>query len=193
MKAVHFAKQLSGLVMAPIRIRRYPPRPPEGAEHYAIPELAADLERATTKAADIPVARTPSGGWKTWPPLVLAGSDEPLAPGAPDIRGVWQVVKGPLKGHIERNEQAGNRVVITAAGIIHDMVADGTLDGGVDDEDPRGVPIAVAARFEDGRLNLYLNDKRLVVTRYRDGEQMVWRYGPYMNRLRRLDSAADAG
>ena len=37
-----------------------------------------------------------------------------------------------------------------------------------------------------GRLNLYLNNKRLVVTRCREGEDMVWRWRPCTNRLRRL-------
>jgi len=135
----------------------------------------------------MPVVRTPTGRWTDWPPMVLAGCDEPLAEGAPDLRGVWQVYKGPLKGHIERNEQAGNRVVITAGGVIHDMYADGTLAGGVNDEGVGGAQISVAARFEDGRLNLYPGDRRVIaVTRYRDGDDMVWRWGPYTNRLRRL-------
>lgn len=140
------------------------------------------------KAADAPVVRTPPGRWKAWPPLVLAACDEPLAEGASDLRGVWQVYKGPLTGHIERIEQSGDRVVITAGGVIHDMFADGTLAGGVNDEGVGGARIAVAARFESGRLNLYLNNKRLVVTRYLDGDDLVWRWGPYTNRLRRLDA-----
>ncbi|MXW59687.1 MAG: hypothetical protein F4124_01240 [Acidimicrobiia bacterium] len=185
-------KALGSVAAAPLRVRRHPPQPPVGSEHYLLPELAPDLQSASTKAVDVPVVRTPPGRWREWPTLVLAGCDEPLADGAPDLRGVWQVYRGPLKGHIERNEQAGNRVVITAAGIIHDMFADGTLDGGVRDEGVGGVQIEVAARFEEGRLNLYLRGKRLVVTRYRDGDDLVWRYGPYKNRLRRLASPEDA-
>lgn len=185
-------KALGSMAAAPLRLRRHPPQPPVGSEHYLLPELASDFESASTKAVDLPVVRTPPGRWREWPPLVLAGCDEPLADGAPDLRGVWQVYRGPLKGHIERNEQAGNRVVITAAGIIHDMVADGTLDGGVRDEGVGGVQIEVAARFEEGRLNLHLRGKRLVVTRYRDGDDLVWRWGPYRNRLRRLASPDDA-
>jgi hypothetical protein len=47
----------------------------------------------------------------------------------------------------------------------------------------------VAARFEDGRLNLYPGDKGVVVvTHYRDGDEMIWRWAPYKNRLRRLDA-----
>ena len=86
---VQVAKSLVAMLLAPIRVRRHPPRPPEGAEHYAIATLALSPEAATTKAADIPVAHTPPGRWKDWPPLVLAGCDDPLVEGAPDLRGVW--------------------------------------------------------------------------------------------------------
>ena len=174
------------MLFAPVRIRRNPPAAPSEQHHYDIPPLADSLESASTKAADVPRVNTPDGGWKEWPPLVLAGCDEPLVDGAPDLRGVWKVYKGPLTGHIERNEQAGNRVAITAGGVIHDMFADGTMDGGVHDTGVGDAEIHVVARFEKGRHNLYLNDKRLVVTRYRDGDDLVWRWGPYTNRLRRL-------
>ena len=88
--------------------------------------------------------------------------------------------KGPLKGHIERVEQAGNRVVITDGGFIQDMYADVTLEGGVNDVNAdKKERIAVAARFEKGRLNLYPGGRRIaIVTRYLDGEEMIWRYGP---------------
>ena len=178
------------MLLAPIRVRRNPPRPPIGVDHYEIPILALTLDSTVTKAVDLPVVRTPAGRWKEWPSLVLAGCDEPLAMDVPDLRGVWQVYKGPLKGHIERNEQAGVRVVITGGGVIHDLTADGSL---MSDEGVGGAKISVAARYENDRLNLYLNGKRLVVTRYRDGDEMVWRWGPYTNRLRRLTAPNDAG
>ena len=186
---VQVAKSLVAMLLAPIRVRRHPPRPPEGAEHYAIATLALSPEAATIKAADIPVAHTPPGRWKDWPPLVLAGCDDPLVEGAPDLRGVWQVYKGPLKGHIERNEQAGCRVVVTGGGVVHDLSADGSM---MSDEGVGGADISVAVRYEDGRLNFYLNNKRRVVTRYRDGDDLVWRWGPYTNRLRRLHGPSDA-
>ena len=138
-------------------------------------------------------AKTPAQGWQgsDWPAPVLAGCDEPLVEGAPDLRGVWRVEKGPLVGHVERVEQAGDRVVITAAGIIHDMFVNGTLEGGVNDVSEAGTQISVAARFEDGRHNLYPGNKRVVaVTRYLDGDEMVWRWGPWRNRLTRLDTPA---
>ncbi len=186
------AKSLGAMLSAPVRMRRDPPRPPSDVGDYEIPTLAESLDATTTKADDLPVVRTPPGGWTEWPPMVLTGCDEPLVKGAPDIRGVWQVYKGPLKGHIERNEQAGCRAVITAGGVIHDMFTDGTVAGGVHDTGVGGAEIHVVARYEDGRHNLYLNDKRLVVTRYRDGDDLVWRWGPYKNRLRRLTGPDDA-
>lgn len=186
MKLKQVATSLAAMLSAPLRIRRNPPTAPIGAGHYVIPELAVSSSATVSQAVDAPVVRTPPGRWKQWPPLVLAECDEPLADGAPDLRGVWRVYKGPLKGHIERIEQSGDRVVITAGGVIHDMFADGTLASGVHDEGVGGAQIAVAGRFEESRLNLYLNNKRLVVTRYMDGDDLVWRWGPYVNRLRRM-------
>jgi len=187
------AKNLIGviprLLIAPLLIRRRPDEPPAGREHFEPTPLSASPAETTIRAVDIPVAHTPSGGYRDFPQPVLAGCDEPITPEAPDLRGVWQVHKGPLKGHIERVEQAGNRVVITAGGIIHDMYADGTLEGGVNDVHANKTSrISVAARFEDGRLNLYPGNRRVaLVTRYRNGDEMVWRYGPWKNRLRRLE------
>lgn len=192
MKITNVAKMAGAMLSMPFRVRRNPPTPPNGAEHYEPTPLADDAESATTMARDIPVMKTPPGGWSDWPPPVLGGCDEPLVADAPDLRGVWQVHKGPLKGHIERVEQAGDRVVITAGGVIHDMYADGTLEGGVNDVGEGGAQVSVAARFEDGRHNLYPGDKGVVVvTRYLDGDEMIWRWGPYRNRLRRL-TAPDA-
>ena len=68
------------------------------------------------------------------------------------------------------------------------MYADGTLERGVNDvHADKKERIAVAARFENGSLNLYPGGRRIaIVARYLDGEEMIWRYGPYKNRLRRL-------
>jgi hypothetical protein len=185
------AKALGGILVAPIRRRRAPAdTPPAGREHYEPTHFAPSRDEATVKAVDIAVEKTPADGWSgsDWPAPVLADCDEPLVDGAPDLRGVWRVEKGPLKGHVERVEQAGDRVVITAGGIIHDMFVDGTLEGGVNDVGEAGTQISVAARFEDGRHNLYPGDRRVIaVTRHLDGDEMVWRWGPWRNRLRRLD------
>jgi len=181
-------RTLPKLIWAPVKIRRSVNEPPTGKEHFNPPKLSESLSETTVKATDIPVAHTPPGGYREFPPPILAECDEPIVPEAPDLRGVWQVFKGPLKGHIERVEQAGNRVVVTAGGVIHDMYADGTLDGGVNDvHADKRERISVAARFEKGRLNLYPGGRKIaLVTRYLDGEEMIWRYGPYKNHLRRL-------
>ncbi|NDH18803.1 MAG: hypothetical protein EBY51_05440 [Actinobacteria bacterium] len=117
-----------------------------------------------------------------------AAGREPLADGAPDLRGVWEVVDGRMKGHVERIEQAGNRITITVGGLVHDMFCDGTLENGVDDiAGFDGDRIRVAATFEDGVHKLRPFGRKVVaVTRRLDGDELVWRYGPFRNRLRRL-------
>ena len=121
---------------------------------------------------------------------MLAGCDDPLAAGAPDLRGMWQVVDArtadealpadhPIRAHVERIEQAGNRVVVTSGGIVHDMVADGTFEHGVNDVMALdfATPIVVAAAFEDGVLVLRPRGLPGVeVRRWRDGEHLVWQY-----------------
>src|SRR5438874_13021165 len=96
------------------------------------------------RAGEISVAHTPEGGWQgAMPPPILAGCSEPLVADAPDLRGPWEAYRveqagkmlddHPLNRHVERIEQCGDRVVITAGRSIHDMRADGTLAHGVDD------------------------------------------------------------
>lgn len=145
------------------------------------------------RADDIPVAHTPDGGWHgEMPPPVLAACTEPLAEGAPDLRGTWQAVSvtdaegnplpdHPLARHVERIEQCGNRVVITSEPVIHDMRADGTLENGVNDVAAANfAPIQVAAVFNGNRLDLYPfgydPSKDPLVTRERVGDELVWTY-----------------
>jgi hypothetical protein len=81
--------------------------------------------------------------------------------------------------HVERVEQAGARVVVTSDGIIHDMVADGTIEHGVHDvmQTDFTTEIHVIATFEDGVLVLRPEGfPGVEVRRWREGEQMVWRY-----------------
>jgi hypothetical protein len=163
-------------------------------------------EQSTGAAADdIPVAHTPPGGWHgEMPPPVLAGCTEPLAPGAPDLRGLWKVyqveqdgepVTGhPLNQHLERIEQCGNRVVITGGRVIHDMRADGTLESGVNDVATASLsPIQVAALFTDGRLDLYpfgvVPERSALVTRELVNGELVWHYGPFKVMLRRVSGS----
>lgn len=153
---------------------------------------------------DIPKAHTPPGGYGTeMPAPVLAGCTDPLTADAPDLRGTWKVVDGesnglplpadhPIRAHVERIEQAADRVVVTSSGIIHDMVADGTYESGVRDVMAADftTPIEVAATFEDGVLVLRPRDMPGVeVRRWRDGEQLVWAYHTMFTvRMERIDA-----
>jgi len=158
-------------------------------------------------ADDIPVAHTPEGGWHgDMPPPILAGCTEPLAPGASDLRGLWQAIlverdgqplsEHPLNRHVERIEQCGNRVVVTSEDVIHDMRADGTLGNGVNDvAAANGNSIRVAAVFCDGRLDLHpfgVDPARPApVTRELLDGNLVWNYGPFRVTMRRVDAPAD--
>lgn len=145
-------------------------------------------------AHSIPIAHTPPGGWAgAMPPPVLAECSEPLVAAAPDLRGTWDAFAIEVDGvpirdprHVERIEQCGDRVVITAGGVIHDMRADGTLENGVNDVSARGfAPISVAASFEDGVLVLRPNNTFVAVTRHLEGDVLVWNMLP-LNRVTRM-------
>ena len=148
----------------------------------------------------IPVAHTPPGGYGAeMPPPILAGCDMPLTPGAPDLRGLWRTVAVEVEGvpaprdhrayqHVERIEQCGDRVVVTAGGVIHDMRCDGTEAHGVHDvaEFDYTTPITVVATYEDGVHVLRPVGFPIEVTRARDGEQLVWTYVGFTARLERI-------
>ncbi len=152
-------------------------------------------------ADEIAVAHTPVGGYgATMPAPVLGRCTEPLAAGAPDLRGTWRAVSvewkagaapdpDPVAGHVERIEQCGDRVCITSSGVVHDMRADGTVERGVSDvAAATGQPISVVCTFEDGVHVLRPVDLPGVeVTRRLDGEVLVWDYGPlFTARLERV-------
>ncbi len=132
------------------------------------------------------------------PAPFLSGCTEPLVDGAPDMRGTWQVVSievngadeptHPAIGKIQRIEQCGNRVIVTASGIVHDMRADGTEEHGVHDvaEFDRATPITVVATFEDGVHVLRPVGLPIEVTRRIDGDQLVWTYVGFTARLERV-------
>ena len=152
---------------------------------YALPELDGSGPVPT----DFPLGKTqPGASLEVWPDRVMDGCTEPLPPGVPDLRGVWEVYEGRMKGHVERIEQAGNRICITTGGLVHDMYCDGTLENGVDDiAGFDGGRIRVAATFENGVHKLRPWAKRVVaVTRQLEGDELRWRYGPFRNKLRRL-------
>lgn len=141
---------------------------------------------------DIPVAHTPPGGYgDVMPAPILAGCSDALVEGAPDLRGLWEVttveVNGavvdahPALGGQQRIEQCGNRLVVTAAGIVHDMRCDGTLDHGVHDvmQTDFTTPVHVVATYEDGVHVLRPDGLPVEVTRRLDGDEMVWDYGGF--------------
>ena len=154
-------------------------------------------------ANDIPVAHTPPGGYgDDFPPPVLDGCTEPLVEGAPDLRGMWEVVDVIVDGErapethpgyraTQRIEQCGNRLVVTAGGIIHDMRCDGTVEQGVHDvaEFDHATPITVVATYEDGVHVLRPQGLPIdiEVTRRLDGDDMIWTYLAFTARLRRVD------
>jgi hypothetical protein len=115
-------------------------------------------------AEDIPVAKTPPGGYgQSFPPPVLARCTEPLVAGAPDLRGVWKTLRAERDGqpapaddyiytYVERVEQCGNRIVDMGGGTIADARADGTFENGVHDVSvwDYTTPIHAVASYEDG-------------------------------------------
>lgn len=154
---------------------------------------------------DIPVAHTPEGGFRgEMPPPILDGCTEPLAEGAPDLRGLWVVVAldvngapAPaghrLYGMLQRIEQAGDRMVVTGGGVVHDMRCDGTAENGVNDVAARDftTPITVVATYEDGMHVLRPVGMPVEVTRRLEGEEMVWDYPGFAARLRRVSAAVE--
>jgi hypothetical protein len=85
-----------------------------------------------------------------------------------------------MADHVQRIEQCGDRVCITAGGVIHDMRADGTVENGVHDVAAAGGrAISVVSTFEDGAHVLRpVGMADVVVTRRIDGAELVWEYGP---------------
>lgn len=150
----------------------------------------------------VPVAFTPPGGWTAWPAPILAGCTEPRPEGAPDLDGYWRtiqvVVDGEARpdhsalGHVQRIEQRGDRLVVTASGIIHDMRCDGTLERGVHDvaEFDKTTEIHVAAAYEDAVHVLRPEGMPIEVLRRREGEHLVWDYLGYTARLEHLAPSA---
>jgi hypothetical protein len=132
--------------------RHPPPRPPH---HSTRPGILF--------SGDIPVAHTPPGGYgKTFPAPVLAHCAEPLAAGAPDLRGIWKTLYAERNGepapkgdriwnYVERIEQCGDRIVDMGGGTIADARADGSAQNGVHDVSvfDYKTPINVIASYED--------------------------------------------
>ena len=157
-------------------------------------------------ADDIPIAHTPPGGYgDVMPPPVLASCTEALVEGAPDLRGIWHTTSIEVAGepapdhpacaHVERIEQCGDRIVITAGGVVHDMRCDGTEQHGVHDvaEFDFTTPIIVVATYEDGVHVLRpVGMPGIEVTRRRDGDNLIWTYFGFEARLERTATIPDS-
>jgi hypothetical protein len=177
---------------------------PAGSASVTAPTTTAPPATAAVRlAADLPVGHTPPGGYgTTMPPPVLDGCTEPLVAGAPDLRGMWKVVSvevagqpapadHPAQQHVERVEQCGDRIVVTAGGVVHDMRADGTEEHGVHDVAAKDftTPITVVATYEGGVHVLRPVGVGVEVRRSLDGEQLVWDYVGFKARLERTGPA----
>lgn len=163
-----------------------------------------DLDGTGKLAIEIPKGNTPGCAYERFPMPILAECTEPLAESAADIRGLWQAVEGARKGHVERVEQCGGRVVITAAGIIHDYGENST--GGLNTNDTEGAVLFTAGEREfcmrtsasmiwrDGMLDFHaFGWGPIVVNRYLDGEQLVWEYADgSVNRMDRICHVPEA-
>jgi len=161
---------------------------------------SAEAPSPVVLASAIPVAHTPAGGYgTTMPPPVLTTCTEPLAAGAADLRGMWKAVVVEVGGqpapaghkaygHVERIEQCGDRIVITAGGVVHDMRCDGTVENGVHDvaEADYTTPISVVCTFENGVHTLRPAGLPVEVKRHLDGDQLVWEYLGFTARLERV-------
>ena len=151
-------------------------------------------------ADDIAVAKTPPGGYgDEWPAPILAGCTEEIVAHGIDMRGTWRVVEATVDGvpvddhrilgSVQRIEQCGDRVVITAGGIIHDMHCDGSEANGVNDvaEFDKTTPITVVATFEDGVHVLRPVGLPIEVRRWLDDDDLMWQYVGVTCRLTRLE------
>jgi len=149
----------------------------------------------------IPVAHTPTDGYgDAVPEPILAGCTDPVVAGAPDLRGWWQTVEvfvdgepqpgHPALGHVQRVEQAGDRVVVTGGGVVHDMRCDGTEEHGVHDvaEFDKLTEITVVATYEDGVHVLRPVGMPIEVKRWRQDAYMMWQYLGFTARLERIDA-----
>ena len=138
-------------------------------------ELPA-LDGSGKNANDIPKAYTPGCALEDVPLPILAECTEPLAPGVVDMRGLWRGISGRV-GHLERIEQCGNRVVVTAHGIIHDFRLDGTLENGARDVGALCNNFHTAIHVnEEGIMVFRLFDWFDTVTRKMDGEDMIFTF-----------------
>ncbi len=138
------------------------------------------LDGSGLMADDIPQAFTPGCGYTVFPNPILRGCTEPLPEGAQDIRGLWQSVDPKLPDHVERVEQCGDRVVVTARGVIHDHAPDMLSN----DVSPRQIGpwlfclrmSQATAVWENKQLHQKLFGGPTVVKRYIEDGIYKWEY-----------------
>jgi hypothetical protein len=134
------------------------------------------MDGSGKSANDIPKSYTPGCSYTAIPMPILADCTEPLAEGVVDMRGLWLGVSGRV-GHLERIEQCGNRVVVTAHGIIHDFRVDGTLKNGARDVGMVCNNFQSAIHFNDeGVMVFRLFNLFDTVFRKMRGEQMIFTF-----------------
>tara|TARA_B100000949_G_C14126753_1_gene384888 strand:- start:68 stop:619 length:552 start_codon:yes stop_codon:yes gene_type:complete len=133
------------------------------------------LDGSGKSADDIPKAYTPGCGLTQTPMPILADCTEPLTEEVVDMRGLWHGISGRI-GHLERIEQCGNRVVVTAYHTIHDFRVDGTLRNGARDIGAVCNNFNSAIHFDDGVMVFRLFDFFDAVTRRMNGEEMIFTF-----------------
>ena len=151
-------------------------------------EEIPELDGSGLMAADIPKGNTPGCAWSHFPLPILAQCTEPLAEGVVDIRGLWEGVEGEHIGYVERVEQCGRRMVVTAEGIIHDYGPNSTAGELTNDTDgftyftigdkPYCMRQSADMIWNDeGVLDFHvLGMGPPLVHRYLDGDQLVWQW-----------------
>ena len=92
------------------------------------------------------------------------------------MRGLWLGVSGRV-GHLERIEQCGNRVVVTAHWIIHDFRTDGSLKNGAQDVGAACNNFNTAIHFdEEGVMVFRLFDLFDTVFREMRDDEMIFTF-----------------
>ena len=134
------------------------------------------LDDSGKSANDIPKAYTPDCGYESIPMPILAECTETLAEGVVDMRGLWLGVSGRV-GHLERIEQCGNRVVVTAHGVIHDFRTDGSVENGAQDVGVACNNFNTAIHFdEEGVMVFRLFDLFDTVFREMRDDEMIFTF-----------------
>jgi hypothetical protein len=162
------------------------------------------LDGRGKRATEISKGNTPGCSYDHFPLPILAECTEPLLEGAADIRGLWLGVEGDHVGHVERVEQCGRRVVVTAGGLIHDSGPNSTL--GETTNDTEGAVLFTAGEREfcprtsasmiwnEGVLDFHVFGwGPVVVRRYPEGDQLIWEYADgSVTRMKRICSLPES-